>query len=104
MGSKMMKQVPKKNLINLTTPLNKHLTTSYQLVYNFSGLSFSLSVKAGKMKSRKAVSKRFRTTGRGRIIRSQSGKKHLNEKKTRTRKNNLSAYKILAGKEAKNVS
>merc|ERR1719191_2126704 len=61
-------------------------------------------IKAGKMKSRRAVSKRFRATGAGRIIRSQCGKKHLNEKKTRTRKNNLSAYKVLVGKEAKNVS
>merc|ERR550514_2275453 len=61
-------------------------------------------INAGKMKSRKAVSKRFRATGAGRIIRSQCGNEHLNQKKTKNRKNNLSAYKIVVGKKAKNVS
>merc|ERR1711862_940883 len=86
--------IPKRNFSTLTIILPKHRCLSDN-VFN---------VKAGKMKTRKAVSKRFRVTGAERIIRSQCGKKHLNEKKTRTRKNNLAAYKILAKSEAKNIS
>ena len=39
-----------------------------------------------KLKTRKAAKKRFRFTGKGRIKRSKSGKRHILTKKSRKRK------------------
>ncbi|KAM7508365.1 hypothetical protein LguiA_018818 [Lonicera macranthoides] len=53
----------------------------------------SLSVhchKGYKMKTHKASAKRFRVTGKGKIMRRRSGKQHLLAKKNTKRKNRLS--------------
>ncbi len=42
-----------------------------------------------KLKTRKAVKKRFRFTGKGRIKRSRPGKRHILTKKSGKRKMNL---------------
>merc|ERR1719473_223700 len=62
-----------------------------QRIVSFRALT--LKVSSGKMKTRKSAAKRFKITGTGRVIRRQCGKQHLNEKKSRKRKNGLSTYK-----------
>ena len=44
---------------------------------------------AGKAKTRKAVAKRFKVTGSGKVLRRKQGKRHLLQKKSRNRKRNL---------------
>merc|ERR1711924_85212 len=56
-----------------------------------------------KMKTRKSASKRFKVTGTGKVIRRQCGKQHLNEKKSRNKKNSLSTYKLVAESDMTNV-
>lgn len=48
-----------------------------------------MSKNAGIAKTRKAVSKRFKITGSGRIIRRRQGKRHLLQNKNRKRKRSL---------------
>jgi len=48
-----------------------------------------MSKKAGLAKTRKAVSKRFKITGSGKIIRRRQGKRHLLQNKNRKRKRSL---------------
>ena len=44
---------------------------------------------AGKAKTRKAVAKRFKMTGSGKVLRRKQGKRHILQKKSRKRKRNL---------------
>ena len=44
---------------------------------------------AGKAKTRKAVAKRFKTTGTGKILRRKQGKRHILQKKSSKRKRQL---------------
>jgi large subunit ribosomal protein L35 len=44
---------------------------------------------AAKKKTHKGVAKRFKKTGTGKILRHQSGKRHILTKKSRTRKRRL---------------
>jgi large subunit ribosomal protein L35 len=44
---------------------------------------------SGKAKTRKAVSKRFKVTGTGKILRRKQGKRHILTKKNRKRKRML---------------
>ena len=44
---------------------------------------------AGKCKTHKAISKRFKTTGTGKMLRRKQGKRHLLQNKNRKRKRNL---------------
>jgi large subunit ribosomal protein L35 len=48
-----------------------------------------MSKKPGIAKTRKAVSKRFKITGSGKIIRRRQGKRHLLQNKSRKRKREL---------------
>jgi large subunit ribosomal protein L35 len=48
-----------------------------------------MSKKPGLAKTRKAVSKRFKITGSGKIIRRRQGKRHLLQGKSRKRKREL---------------
>jgi large subunit ribosomal protein L35 len=48
-----------------------------------------MSKKPGLAKTRKAVSKRFKITGSGKIIRRRQGKRHLLQNKNRKRKREL---------------
>jgi len=47
------------------------------------------------IKTRKAVSKRFKITGSGRIKTSRAGKRHLMQSKTSKRRRNLSSAKMV---------
>merc|ERR1711933_96216 len=65
---------------------------------------FVVEIDNGKMKTRKSASKRFKVTGTGKLIRRQCGKQHLNEKKSKSRKNRLSLYKKVAESDIVNVT
>ncbi len=45
--------------------------------------------RSGKAKTRKAVAKRFKITGTGKVLRRKQGKRHILQKKNRKRKRNL---------------
>ena len=45
--------------------------------------------RAGKSKTHKSISKRFKTTGTGKMLRRKQGKRHLLQCKNRKRKRNL---------------
>ena len=49
---------------------------------------------AGKAKTRKAVAKRFKVTGSGKVLRRKQGKRHILQKKNRKRKRNLKVYVV----------
>jgi large subunit ribosomal protein L35 len=49
-----------------------------------------MSKNAGIAKTRKAVSKRFKITGSGKVLRRRQGKRHLLQNKSRKRKRSLS--------------
>ena len=51
---------------------------------------------AGKAKTRKAVAKRFKVTGSGKILRRKQGKRHILQKKNRKRKRNLGKVTLVA--------
>lgn len=48
-----------------------------------------MSKNAGIAKTRKAVSKRFKITGSGKVLRRRQGKRHLLQNKSRKRKRSL---------------
>ncbi|HSJ01076.1 50S ribosomal protein L35 [Verrucomicrobium sp. BvORR034] len=48
-----------------------------------------MSKNAGIAKTRKAVSKRFKITGTGKVLRRRQGKRHLLQNKSRKRKRSL---------------
>lgn len=59
----------------------------------------SLSVmtrKSGLNKTRKAVAKRFKVTGSGKVLRRKQGKRHILQKKSSKRKRSLSKVALVA--------
>ena len=58
---------------------------------------------AGKAKTRKAVAKRFKTTGTGKILRRKQGKRHILQKKSRKRKRQLGRATLVSDADLKNV-
>ena len=58
---------------------------------------------AGKAKTRKAVAKRFKVTGSGKVLRRKQGKRHLLQKKNRKRKRNLRKATLVSEADLKNV-
>ncbi|HJM64675.1 MAG: 50S ribosomal protein L35 [Roseibacillus sp.] len=58
---------------------------------------------AGKAKTRKAVAKRFKVTGSGKVLRRKQGKRHLLQKKSRKRKRNLGKATLVSDADLKNV-
>ncbi|RLD10133.1 MAG: 50S ribosomal protein L35 [Chlamydiae bacterium] len=56
-----------------------------------------------KVKTRKAVSKRFRVTKNGKVVRSSSKKRHLLTCKSRKKKRDLRQPKIAAKQDSKNI-
>ena len=58
---------------------------------------------AGKAKTRKAVAKRFKTTGTGKILRRKQGKRHILQKKNRKRKRQLGKVTLVSDADLKNV-
>ncbi|MBL9143372.1 MAG: 50S ribosomal protein L35 [Verrucomicrobiaceae bacterium] len=55
-----------------------------------------MSKNPGICKTRKAVAKRFKVTGSGKVLRRRQGKRHLLENKNRKRKNSLSKSVLVA--------
>merc|ERR1712151_652699 len=73
--------------------------------YQENFISFNeIKGERNKMKTRKSVSKRFKITGTGKVIRRQCGKQHFNEKKNKNRKNSLSTYRLVAKSDLSNVT
>jgi large subunit ribosomal protein L35 len=58
---------------------------------------------AGKAKTRKAVAKRFKVTGTGKILRRKQGKRHILQKKSRKRKRQLGKATLVSAADLKNV-
>ena len=58
---------------------------------------------AGKAKTRKAVAKRFKVTGTGKVLRRKQGKRHLLQNKNRKRKRNLGKVALVSDADIKNV-
>ena len=58
---------------------------------------------AGKAKTRKAVAKRFKITGSGKILRNKQGKRHILQKKNRKRKRMLGKAALVSDADLKNV-
>ena len=58
---------------------------------------------AGKAKTRKSISKRFKITGTGKVLRRKQGKRHLLIKKNAKRKRNLGKAALVSDADAKNV-
>ena len=58
---------------------------------------------AGKAKTRKAVAKRFKVTGSGKILPLKQGKRHIHQKKNRKRKRNLGKAALVSEADIKNV-
>ena len=58
---------------------------------------------AGKAKTRKAVAKRFKVTGSGKILRRKQGKRHILQKKSRKRKRQLGKVTLVSDADLKNV-
>lgn len=59
--------------------------------------------KGGIAKTRKAVSKRFKVTGSGKVLRRKQGKRHLLQNKNRKRKRNLGKATLVSDADIKNV-
>ncbi|XP_054790245.1 50S ribosomal protein L35, chloroplastic-like [Prosopis cineraria] len=62
-----------------------------------------VSAKGYKMKTHKASAKRFRVTGRGKIVRRRAGKQHLLAKKNTKRKLRLSKMHAVSRSDYDNV-
>ena len=58
---------------------------------------------SGKAKTRKAVAKRFKVTGSGKILRRKQGKRHLLQCKNRKRKRSLGKAVLVSDADMRNV-
>ncbi len=56
-----------------------------------------------KMKTNRSAAKRFKITGKGKIVHFRAGKSHLNRKKNAKRKRRLRQDKVLEGGYVKHV-
>jgi large subunit ribosomal protein L35 len=56
-----------------------------------------------KSKTRKAVAKRFKVTGTGKILRRKQGKRHILQKKSSKRKRALGKAALVSAADLKNV-
>ena len=59
--------------------------------------------KAGKSKTRKAVAKRYKITGSGKIVRRSPGKRHILTKKSSKRKRSLGQDKLVDASMVKTI-
>ena len=58
---------------------------------------------SGQAKTRKAVAKRFKVTGTGKVLRRKQGKRHILQKKSRKRKRQLGRAALVSPRDVKNV-
>ena len=59
--------------------------------------------KGGKAKTRKSVSKRFKVTGSGKVLRRRQGKRHLNRRKNSKRLRRLGQAAVVAKCDEDNI-
>ena len=59
--------------------------------------------RSGKAKTRKAVAKRFKVTGTGKILRRKQGGRHLLQKKSSKRKRSLGKATLVSDADIKRV-
>lgn len=57
-----------------------------------------------KMKTRKAVSARFKVTGKGKLVRNRPGKRHILTKKSSKRKRHLKKQQLVSKGQVKMYS
>lgn len=57
----------------------------------------------GKAKTRKAVAKRFKVTGSGRVLRRKQGKRHLLRRKSSKRRRSLGHATLVSDADEKNI-
>ncbi|KAK4847326.1 hypothetical protein QYF36_000763 [Acer negundo] len=88
------------SISGLLFPLNKPSTT---LTPPPSKSLTVFAAKGYKMKTHKASAKRFRVTGRGKIVRRRAGKQHLLAKKNNKRKLRLSKMHEVSRSDYDNV-
>ncbi len=62
-----------------------------------------MASSTSKAKTRKAVAKRFKVTGTGKVLRRKQGKRHLLRTKNRKRKRNLRKVGLVADANLKAV-
>src|SRR6187399_1413447 len=62
-----------------------------------------MSKNAGIAKTRKAVSKRFKITATGKVLRRKQGKRHILQNKNRKRKRNLGKVALVAQVDVKAI-
>lgn len=62
-----------------------------------------MASSTSKAKTRKAVAKRFKVTGTGKILRRKQGKRHLLRSKNRKRKRNLGKVTLVSKADIKAV-
>ncbi|MFM7181244.1 MAG: 50S ribosomal protein L35 [Verrucomicrobiales bacterium] len=55
--------------------------------------------KGGIAKTRKAVAKRFKVTGTGKVLRRKQGKRHLLQNKSRKRKRSLGKVALVSERD-----
>jgi large subunit ribosomal protein L35 len=58
---------------------------------------------SGKAKTRKAVAKRFKITGTGKVLRRKQGKRHILQKKNRKRKRNLGKVTLASSSDVPRI-
>jgi large subunit ribosomal protein L35 len=68
-----------------------------------SNLAAPMSKNPGICKTRKAVAKRFKITGTGKILRRHQGKRHLLQNKSRSRKNRLGKVALVHKRDMKAI-
>lgn len=56
-----------------------------------------------KLKTKSGVKKRFSLTAKGKVVATQSGKKHFMRRRTKSQLRNLRGTTILAKQDAKNI-
>jgi large subunit ribosomal protein L35 len=59
--------------------------------------------RGGKAKTRKAVAKRFKVTGSGRVLRRKQGKRHLMRRKNSKRRRRLGQAVLVSPADEKNI-
>jgi large subunit ribosomal protein L35 len=68
-----------------------------------STLAAPMSKNAGIAKTRKSVSKRFKVTATGKVLRRKQGKRHILQNKNRKRKRNLGKVALVAEVDKKAI-
>lgn len=59
--------------------------------------------RGGKAKTRKAVAKRFKVTGSGRVLRRKQGKRHLMRRKNSKRRRSLGQATLVSPADEKDI-